>query len=228
VVTAVAVLSMIAIVYGALVSLMQTDWKKLVAYSSVSHMGFCTLGMFALNQAGMVGSMLQQINHGISTSMLFLIVGYVYERRHTREIAEYGGLYRVMPVFTAVFLITALSSMGLPPLNGFIGEFTILQGAYAMSLVWALWAGLGIMLGAAYLLWLFQRTTMGELSEANSGLRDLTWREIAVAAPLVASMFAIGLYPKPWFDLLGRPATLVVERIHAAGAPVLAAVDAPR
>jgi NADH-quinone oxidoreductase subunit M len=139
VVTIVAVLSIIAIVYGALVSLMQKDWKKLVAYSSVSHMGFCTLGMFALNEAGIAGSMLQQINHGVSTSMLFLIVGYVYERRHTREIAEYGGLYRVMPLFTAVFLITALSSMGLPPLNGFIGEFTILQGAYSMSLVWALW-----------------------------------------------------------------------------------------
>ena len=127
VVTIVAVLSIIAIVYGALVSLMQKDWKKLVAYSSVSHMGFCTLGIIALNPAGIAGSILQQINHGISTGMLFLIVGVVYERRHTREIAEYGGLLKVMPVFTFVFLITALSSMGMPPLNGFIGEITILQ-----------------------------------------------------------------------------------------------------
>lgn len=217
IVTVVAVLSMIAIVYGALVSLMQKDWKKLVAYSSVSHMGFCTLGIFALNTAGIAGSMLQQINHGISTSMLFLIVGYVYERRHTREISEYGGLYRVMPVFTAVFLITTMSSMGLPPLNGFIGEFTILRGAYEMSLVWALWAGLGIVLGAAYLIWLFQRTSLGELSELNSGLRDLSAREIAVAAPLIVLMFWIGLYPKPFFQFLQEPAAAIVQRVHSAG-----------
>jgi NADH-quinone oxidoreductase subunit M len=223
IVTIVAVLSIIAIVYGALVSLMQKDWKKLVAYSSVSHMGFCTLGLFALNEAGIAGSMLQQINHGISTSMLFLIVGYVYERRHTRAIAEYGGLYRVMPVFTTIFLITALSSMGLPPLNGFIGEFTILRGAYSMSLVWALWAGLGIVLGAAYLLWLFQRTTMGEVSEKNAILPDLTAREIAVAAPFVVAMFAIGLYPRPWFDLLVPPAAQLVERIHSTTEAPIAA-----
>ena len=136
-----AVLSIIAIVYGALVCLMQKDWKKLIAYSSVSHLGFCTLGIFALNPAGIAGSILQQINHGISTGMLFLIVGVVYERRHTREIAEYGGLLRVMPIFTIVFLIAALSSMGMPPLNGFIGEITILQGAYQVSLRWAVGGG---------------------------------------------------------------------------------------
>jgi NADH-quinone oxidoreductase subunit M len=123
-----AFLSIVAIVYGALVCLMQKDWKKLIAYSSVSHLGFCTLGIFALNPAGIAGSILQQINHGLSTGMLFLIVGIVYERRHTREISEYGGLLRAMPVFTIIFLITALSSMGMPPLNGFIGEITILQG----------------------------------------------------------------------------------------------------
>ena len=128
-----AVLSMIAIVYGALASLMQKDWKKLVAFSSVSHLGFCTLGIFALNPAGISGSIIQQINHGISTGMLFLIVGVVYERRHTREISEYGGLMRVMPIFTVIFGIAALSSMGMPPLNGFIGEITILSGAYQVS-----------------------------------------------------------------------------------------------
>jgi NADH-quinone oxidoreductase subunit M len=224
IVTVVGVLSIIGIVYGALVSLMQKDWKKLVAYSSVSHMGFCTLGLFALNTAGIAGSMIQQINHGISTSMLFLIVGFVYERRHTRAIAEYGGLYRVMPVFTAVFLLTSLSSMGLPPLNGFIGEFTILRGAYQMSLVWALWAGLGVILGTAYLLWLFQRTTMGELSEKNSGLRDLSAREMAIAAPFILAMLGVGLYPKPLFDLLDRPAAQIVERIQSAGAPVAASL----
>ena len=159
-----AVLSIIGIVYGALASLMQKDWKKLVAYSSVSHLGFCTLGIFALNPAGISGSIMQQINHGISTGMLFLIVGVVYERRHTREIAEYGGLLRVMPVFTMVFLIAALSSMGMPPLNGFIGEITILQGAYQMSFNWAFWGAVGIALGAAYLLWLFQRTMLGDIN----------------------------------------------------------------
>jgi NADH-quinone oxidoreductase subunit M len=214
VVTIAAVLSIIAIVYGALVCLMQTDWKKLVAYSSVSHMGLCTLGIFALNPAGISGSILQQINHGISTGMLFLIVGVVYERRHTREIAQYTGLYRVMPVFTAVFLIAAFSSMGLPPLNGFIGEITILKGAYQISLNWALACGVGIALGAAYLLWLFQRTMLGENSnEKNHALQDLTWREIVVFAPLVAAAFWIGLAPKPFFTMIERSTAQVVERV---------------
>lgn len=203
VVSIMAGLSIIAIVYGALVCLMQTDWKKLIAYSSVSHMGFCTLGIFALNHAGLAGSIIQQINHGVSTSMLFLIVGVVYERRHTRLIAEYGGLFRVMPVFTAVFLIAALSSMGMPPLNGFIGEITILRGAYEVSFWWALACGAGIALGAAYLLWLFQRTMLGELSnEKNSRLSDLNWREAVYFSPLLALVFWIGLYPAPFFRML--------------------------
>ncbi|MGH9672205.1 MAG: complex I subunit 4 family protein [Bryobacteraceae bacterium] len=210
----VAGLSIIAIVYGALVCLMQKDMKKLIAYSSVSHMGFCTLGIFALNPAGIAGSIIQQINHGISTGMLFLIVGVVYERRHTREIAEYGGLLRVMPVFAIIFLITALSSMGMPPLNGFIGEVTILKGAYEVSLPWALACVAGIALGAAYLLWLYQRTMLGDLSEKNAGLRDLSWREIAVFAPLVVWAFWIGLYPKPYFDILERPVAQIVERVR--------------
>ena len=208
-----AVLSLIAIVYGALVCLMQKDWKKLIAYSSVSHLGFCTLGIFALNPAGIAGSILQQINHGISTGMLFLIVGVVYERRHTRAIAEYGGLLRVMPVFTIVFFITALSSMGMPALNGFIGEISILQGAYQMSLNWAVWSVVGIALGAAYLIWLFQRTMLGDLSEKNAALRDLSLREIVVFAPLLVSAFWIGIYPKPFFTVLERPTAQIVERV---------------
>ena len=140
----------------------------------MSHLGFCTLGIFALNPAGISGSIIQQINHGISTGMLFLIVGIVYERRHTREISEYGGLMRVMPIFTVVFGMAALSSMGMPPLNGFIGEITILGGAYQVSLNWAFWAAVGIALGAAYLLWLFQRTMLGEVKEKNRGLKDLS------------------------------------------------------
>ncbi|MGD0200828.1 MAG: NADH-quinone oxidoreductase subunit M [Bryobacteraceae bacterium] len=214
VVTAMAVLSIIAIVYGALVCLMQKDWKKLIAYSSVSHLGFCTLGIFALNPAGIQGSMLQQINHGISTGMLFLIVGIAYERRHTREIAEYGGLLKVMPVLTMVFFVTALSSMGMPGLNGFIGEITILQGAYQMSFNWAFWCVVGIALGAAYLIWLFQRTMLGEVAEKNAKLRDLSLREILVFAPLVVWAFWIGIYPKPFFGVLERPAAQIVERVR--------------
>jgi NADH-quinone oxidoreductase subunit M len=214
VVSIMALLSIIGIVYGALASLMQKDWKKLVAYSSVSHLGLCTLGIFALNPAGIAGSIIQQINHGISTGMLFLIVGIVYERRHTREIAEYGGLMKVMPVFTIVFLIAALSSMGMPPLNGFIGEFTILQGAYQMSLNWAFWGAVGIALGAAYLLWLFQRTTLGEVNPRNEKLMDLSAREIAVFAPLIAWAFWIGLNPQPYFRILERPVAQIVERVR--------------
>ena len=155
-----------------------------------------------------------QINHGISTGMLFLIVGVVYERRHTREIAEYGGLLKVMPIFTIVFLIAALSSMGMPPLNGFIGEITILQGAYQVSLWWAAAVVAGIAFGAAYLLWLFQRTMLGEVAEKNAGLRDLNFREIAVFAPLLACAFWIGLYPKPFFAVMERPVAQIVERVR--------------
>ncbi len=214
VITIVAVLSIIGIVYGALASLMQKDWKKLVAYSSVSHLGFCTLGIFSLNPAGISGSIIQQINHGISTGMLFLIVGVVYERRHTRAIADYGGLFRIMPVFTVVFGLAALSSMGMPPLNGFIGELTILGGAFRMSHVWAFWVVVGIALGAAYLIWLFQRTMLGEVSERNRSLKDLSWREIAVFAPLVAWAFWIGLGPQPYFRILDRSTAQIVERVH--------------
>jgi NADH-quinone oxidoreductase subunit M len=214
VINVMAVLSMVAIVYGALASLMQKDWKKLVAYSSVSHLGFCTLGIFALNPAGIAGSIIQQINHGISTGMLFLVVGVVYERRHTREIAEYGGLLRIMPIFTMVFAIAALSSMGMPPLNGFIGEITILGGAYQMSLNWAFWAAVGIALGGAYLLWLFQRTMLGEAKEINLGLKDLSLREIAVFAPLIVWAFWIGVSPQPYFKILERPVAQIVERVR--------------
>jgi NADH-quinone oxidoreductase subunit M len=214
VISVVAILSIIGIVYGALASLMQKDWKKLVAYSSVSHLGFCTLGIIALNPAGIAGSMLQQINHGISTGMLFLIVGIVYERRHTREITEYGGLSKAMPVFTLVFLLAALSSMGMPPLNGFIGEITVVQGAYQISFNWAFWCVVGIALGAAYLLWLFQRTMFGELGENNRGIKDLSWREIAVFAPLLVWAFWIGLAPQGYFRVLDRSVAHIVERVQ--------------
>jgi NADH-quinone oxidoreductase subunit M len=208
-------LSIVAIIYGALVSLMQKDWKKLVAYSSVSHMGFCTLGIFALNPNGLAGSLIQQLNHGISTGALFLLVGIVYERRHTREISEYGGLSHVMPVYATLFMIITMSSIGVPALNGFIGEFTILQGAFEANRTWAALAVSGIVLGAAYMLWLYQRTMFGQLSNPkNQGLKDLDAREFAVLMPLVALAFWIGLYPKPYFEILEKPVAAIVERVR--------------
>jgi NADH-quinone oxidoreductase subunit M len=210
-----AVLSIVAIIYGALVSLMQQDWKKLVAYSSVSHLGFCTLGIFALNPNGIAGSVIQQVNHGISTGMLFLVIGVIYERRHTREIAEYGGLAHVMPKFAVIFAIAMLSSAGLPLLNGFIGEFTILQGAFEASRTWAAFAVTGVIFGAAYLLWLYQRTMLGEITnDKNRGLPDLSLREMAVFVPLILWAVWIGVYPKPYFDVLRTPVTEIVQRVR--------------
>ena len=215
VVRVMVVLSIIAIIYGALVSLMQKDWKKLVAYSSVSHLGFCTLGLFALNPNGIAGSILQQINHGITTGALFLIVGIVYERRHTREISEYGGLSTVMPVFATIFMIITMASIGVPGLNGFIGEFTILQGAFEESWIWAAFAVLGIVLGAAYMLWLYQRTMFGPITNAkNEKLPDLNVRELVTLVPLVILAFWIGLYPKPYFRILEKPVAQIVERVR--------------
>jgi NADH-quinone oxidoreductase subunit M len=210
-----AVLSIIGIIYGALVSLMQKDWKKLIAYSSVSHLGFCTLGIFAMNPNGIAGSVIQQINHGISTGMLFLVIGVIYERRHTREISEYGGLAHVMPKFAVIFAIAMLSSAGLPLLNGFVGEFTILQGAFEASRVWAAFAVSGIILGAAYLLWLYQRTMLGQVTNAkNLTVPDMNLREIAIFVPLIACSVWIGVYPKPLFDVLRQPVNQIVQRVR--------------
>ncbi|OFV99442.1 MAG: NADH dehydrogenase [Acidobacteria bacterium RIFCSPLOWO2_12_FULL_54_10] len=215
IVTAMVTLSIIGIIYGALVSLMQKDWKKLVAYSSVSHLGFCTLGIFALNPNGLTGSLIQQINHGISTGALFLIVGIIYERRHTKEISEFGGLSTVMPVYATLFLIIAMSSLGLPTLNGFIGEFVILQGAYEENWVWAAFGVSGIVLGAAYLLWLYQRTMFGTLDNPeNKVLKDLNFREVMTLVPLIIWAFWIGLYPKPYFTILEKPVQKIVQRVR--------------
>jgi NADH-quinone oxidoreductase subunit M len=218
-------LAIVGIVYGAMVTLVQKDMKRLIAYSSVSHLGFVMLGVFALNMAGIQGAMLQMVNHGISTGGLFLLVGMVYERRHTRMISEYGGLARQMPVYATYFMIMALSSMGLPLLNGFIGEFTILQGAFAKNFWWAFFAATGIVLGAAYLLWLYQRVFFGEITNpANANLPDLTAREQLTLVPLVLAALWIGLYPKPMFDVLRTPSEKIVEAVGGATMtePVLA------
>ena len=213
-VSLIAVLSIVGIIYGALVSLMQKDWKRLVAYSSVSHLGFCTLGLIALNPNGIAGAILQGFNHGLSTPLLFLAVGVVYDQRHTREIADYGGLANRMPVYTVLFAISLFASMGMPGLNGFIGEFTILRGAFEVSAWWAGFGVLGIVLGAAYLLWLFQRVMLGPITNPkNETVKDVNLREIVVMTPLIIGCFWIGLYPKHCFEILEPPTVKLVERL---------------
>jgi len=208
-------LALVSIVYGALVSLMQKDMKKLIAYSSVSHMGFVTLGIFTFSPMAVKGAVLQMINHGISTGALFLIVGIVYERRHTRLISEFGGLSARMPVYAAVFLIITMSSIGLPGLNGFIGEFMILMGAWTVNPLWAAVAATGIVLGAAYMLWLYQRVMFGKLENpANQALKDLSLRELATFIPLIVLAFWIGIYPKPFLNLLDKPVEKIVRIVN--------------
>jgi NADH-quinone oxidoreductase subunit M len=207
-------LAIIGIVYGGLVALAQKDWKRLVAYSSVSHMALVMLGMFALNPVGITGSLFQQLNHGISTGGLFLLVGVVYERRHTREISEYGGLSKVMPVYAAVFLLMTMSSIGLPALNGFIGELLILQGVFVANKIWAAFAASGVVIGAAYMLSLYQRTMFGKIENPkNEGLLDMNGREFATFAPLLILAVWMGLYPKPFLDRLSTSVDHVIARV---------------
>ena len=213
-------LAVAGIVYGAGVAMMQSDLKKLVAYSSVSHLGYVMLGLFAFNAEGMVGGLYQMLSHGISTGALFVAVGVIYERRHTRAIAEFGGLWRQVPVYAAVFLVVALSSIGLPGLNGFVGEFLIMLGAFERWPAATAVATSGVVLAAVYMLWMYQRVMFGPLSNpANESVRDLSGREIAVFAPLVALILVMGLYPEPFHRRM-EPA---VARALAHLEPALAA-----
>ena len=214
----IALFATIGIIYGAAVSYAQSDIKKLVAYSSVSHLGFVMLGLFALNPEGIAGAILQMVNHGLSTGALFLLVGMIYEQTHTREIKVYGGLWKITPVFGTIMLIVSLSSMGLPGLNGFVGEFTILLGAWGAGQngvfyfgnVWfAAISALGVIMAAVYILYMFQKVFLGpqggivdEVKKHGHGIRDLNWREIATVAPILIFIFWIGLYPAPFFNLM--------------------------
>ena len=210
-------LAVIGIVYGALVAMMQKDLKRLIAYSSVAHLGFVVLGIFVGTIQGMSGGILQMINHGLSTGALFMLVGALYDRRHTRLIADFGGLARVMPVLAGVFLFVALSSLGLPGLNGFVGEFLVLLGTFLAYRWWVIPAAFGIVLAAIYLLWAYRRVFHGEVThEANRALPDLRPRETLMLAPLLALIVFIGVYPKPFLERIEPSAQRVVTQLRDA------------
>lgn len=219
------ILAIIGIIYGALVAMVQPDVKRLVAYSSVAHMGFVILGMFSFTEWGMQGALYQMLNHGISTGALFLLVGFIYERRHTREISEFGGLANVMPLYATFFVITAMSSVGLPFLNGFVGEFMIMIGMWKSSILavtatvnWnyiaTMAAGTGVIFAAVYLLWMIQRVFFGKVTnEKNRGLTDLTPREIGLMIPLLFLMVFMGVYPRPFLDRSRDAVVAIQERV---------------
>jgi len=223
----IALFATIGIIYGAAVSYAQADVKKLVAYSSVSHLGFVMLGLFALNSQGMQGAILQMVNHGLSTGALFLLVGMIYEQTHTREIKVYGGLWKITPIFGTIMLIVSLSSMGLPGLNGFVGEFAILLGAFGSLAIGNAWyaaiSALGVIMAAVYILYMFQKMFLGpqgevvdEVRRHGHGIRDLNWREIAIMVPILVLIFWIGLYPKPFFVLMAPTVDRLVASLSTA------------
>ena len=223
-------LAVIGILYGALVAMVQPDLKKLVAYSSVSHLGFVMLGIFAMNVEGVSGSVYQMLNHGLSTGALFLAVGAIYERRHTRQIADFGGLWKVIPIYSSMFLIAMLSSVGLPGLNGFVGEFLILLGAFGRHWSWAAWAVPGIVLGAVYLTWMYQRVIFGPIRhEENRKLVDLSAREIVVFVPIVILAFWMGIYPKPFLSRIEPSVQALLTRVEERRSEThMASVRMPR
>jgi len=210
-----AVLAVIGIIYGAIVAIVQTDVKRLVAYSSVSHLGFVVLGIFALTTQGLQGGVLQMVNHGLTTGALFLLVGMIYERRHTREIGQFGGLATVMPRYAGIFLFVAFASIGLPGLNGFIGEFFVLVGSFLSLPAYAIVAAFGVVLAAVYLLWAYQRMFTGPITvEENRGLRDLGVRETLILAPLIVLILFLGIYPKPALDRIQPSVDQILQRIE--------------
>lgn len=215
----ISILAVVGIIYGALVSMVQTDVKRLVAYSSVSHMGFVVLGIFALTQESLQGAVIQMVNHGLSTGALFLLVGMIYERRHTRRIADFGGLAKQIPVFSTIFMIVMLSSIGLPGLNGFIGEFLILIGSFSSSFLnnglYAVFAATGVILSAVYMLWMYQRVIFGKLANpANKELKDLNKREIGLMIPILLFIVWIGVYPSTFLNKSDKSVKVVIDRME--------------
>jgi len=220
-------LAVIGIIYGAVVAMMQTDLKKLVAYSSVSHLGFVMLGLFALNVQGIQGAIYQMLNHGLSTGALFLLVGMIYERRHSRLIADFGGLWKQVPLFSALLLAVTFSSIGLPGLNGFVGEFLIMLGAFSVTPLWTAAAATGVILGAIYMLWMVRRVIFGPLVHPeNQKLTDLNGREILILAPILALIVLMGVYPQPFLDRMKPAVDLTLKKVFAAQATA-AAVHRP-
>ncbi|MBF0422273.1 MAG: NADH-quinone oxidoreductase subunit M [Magnetococcales bacterium] len=216
-------LSLMAIVYTALVALMQKDLKKLIAYSSVSHMGFVTMGLFTFNQQGVEGGILQMINHGIVAGALFLLVGVVYDRLHTREIVKFGGLVQRMPIYAFIFMVFTMASVGLPGTNGFVGEFLILLGAFLASKAVAVVAASGVVLGAAYMLWMYKRVVFGEIRNPEvSVLADVNRRELVAFAPLIALVLWIGFYPKPFLDIFHTSVQHLLEQAKVVKVGALA------
>lgn len=218
----ISVLALIGIIYGAWVAMVQKDVKRLVAFSSVSHLGFVMLGMFAFTIQGVEGSLLQMINHGLSTGALFLVVGMIYERRHTRLIAEYGGMAKVMPTYATFFMIFTLSSIGLPGLNGFVGEFLVLLGTFLVNKPFAVVAATGVIFAAVYMLWMYQRVFFGQVTNPkNLGLADLNLREVAVLLPLVVCIGWIGVYPKPFLQRMEPSVAHLLEKVRAKSSVVV-------
>jgi len=216
------ILAIIGIVYGALVSMVQPDLKRLIAFSSVSHLGFVMLGLFAFNMQGVQGGVIQMINHGLSTGALFLIVGCIYERRHTRMISDFGGLSTPMPIFATIFMIVALSSIGLPGLNGFVGEFLILLGAFQVNKLYAAISATGVIFAACYMLWMFQRVMFGKCTnEKNLALQDLSWREIGYFLPLLLFIVWIGVYPNTFLSKTQATTAQFVAKMEKAKVPKL-------
>jgi len=212
-------LAVIGIIYGAAVAMMQADIKKLVAYSSVSHLGFVMLGLFALNMQSVQGAIYQMLNHGLSTGALFLLVGMIYDRRHTRLIEDFGGLWKQIPVFSSLLLVVMFSSIGLPGLNGFVGEFLILLGAFNVTPRWTAAAATGVILGAIYMLWMFRRVIFGPLTNPeNQKLQDLNGREILILAPILALIVFMGVYPLPFLDRMKPSVDLTLKKIFAVQA----------
>src|SRR5262249_49674402 len=209
-------LSVVAVVYTSLVALMQEDVKKLIAYSSVAHMGFVTMGIFAATTQGVAGGIFQMISHGIVSAALFLCVGVIYDPMHTPEIAVYGGLVNRMPLYAAAFMVFTLANVGLPGTSGFIGEFLTLIGTFQVNTWVATLASLGLILSAAYALWLYRKVIFGPLKPALAGMMDLDGREIVVLAPLVALTLFFGVYPKPVLDMSAASVTALLENYEKA------------